>query len=147
MATPTPGRTEPNNLAIEVVHRTDENDENRSVDRPPPIVEPENIDRVTAAAEPLAKPETVPNLRSEPEPLMPPGTSIDVATDPTPNWRMPLYARYRLLSLGAGLLSVVWLVASVMYVLEGLGLSDLFALLPHEIGGMAAGVVTPLALL
>ena len=60
---------------------------------------------------------------------------------------MPVYARYRLLSIGAVITSIAWLVASGVFLIEGLNLSDLMGLLPHELGGMAAGVVTPLALL
>ena len=78
---------------------------------------------------------------------MPPGTSVEVDKMAPPAWRVPVYARYRLLSIGAVIMSIVWLVASGVFLIEGLKLSDLMALLPHELGGMAAGVVTPLALL
>ena len=64
-----------------------------------------------------------------------------------PAWRAPVYARYRLLSIGAVIMSIAWLVGAGVFLIEGLKLSDLMALLPHELGGMAAGVITPLALL
>ena len=137
MARNAPGRTEPSNPSIEVVHLADESAENSPVDRPQPIVGQEDV-----APAPIST-----SSGATPEPLMPPGTAIEVDTVMPPAWRMPVYARYRLLSIGAVIMSTAWLLACGAYILEGFTFPDLLALLPHELGGMAAGVVTPLAFL
>ena len=64
-----------------------------------------------------------------------------------PEWRPPFYIRWRLLSLSALALSAAWLGLSAQYILAQIRPEDLTQLLPHELGGMAAGVLTPLALL
>ena len=64
-----------------------------------------------------------------------------------PDWTPPFYVRFRLLSIAALTASVAWLMASAYYVLEHLGFEELTALLPHEIGGMVAGIAVPIALL
>jgi hypothetical protein len=50
-------------------------------------------------------------------------------------------------TIGGGVLSVAWLAVCITVIEQQLLWSDLLLLLPHELGGMAAGVFTPLALL
>ena len=62
-------------------------------------------------------------------------------------WTPPFYLRYRLPVIGGVVLSAAWVAASVTFIAEHIGWRDLLLLLPHEVGGMAAGMLTPLALL
>lgn len=62
-------------------------------------------------------------------------------------WKMPFWARYRLLSVAALILSAAWLVVSYTYIDQQFGWDTFSQVFPHEIGGLAAGIVTPLALL
>jgi hypothetical protein len=50
-------------------------------------------------------------------------------------------------TIGGGVLSIAWLAVCITVIEQQLLWSDLLLLLPHELGGMAAGVFTPLALL
>nr|MBC8158409.1 hypothetical protein [Alphaproteobacteria bacterium] len=59
----------------------------------------------------------------------------------------PFHLRMRLPAIGGVVLSVGWLALSLYAVNEQLPLSELLSLLPHELGGLAAGVLTPIALL
>ena len=62
-----------------------------------------------------------------------------------PEFKAPFYARYRLFTITAIFATIGWLTASAIFVLNSLGLEDLAQLLPHELGGLAAGIVTPIA--
>ena len=62
-------------------------------------------------------------------------------------WTPPFYLRYRLPIIGGVVLSAAWLAASITFIAQHIGWRDLLLLLPHEVGGMAAGMLTPLALL
>ena len=62
---------------------------------------------------------------------MPPGAAIEVDTMKPHARRMPIYARYRLLSVSAVIMTIAWLVVSTAYLLEGLTFTDLLALLRH----------------
>ena len=64
-----------------------------------------------------------------------------------PEFKPPFYARYHLLSILAALATIGWLAGSATYVFDSLGLEELSQLLPHELGGLAAGIVTPIALI
>ena len=64
-----------------------------------------------------------------------------------PEFKPPFYARYRVLTILAILATIGWLAASASFVFENLGLADIAQLLPHELGGMAAGIATPIALI
>ena len=64
-----------------------------------------------------------------------------------PEFEAPFYARYRLLSVTAIILTLFWLVASLNFLFNNLTLADISQLLPHELGGIAAGIVTPIALM
>jgi len=59
---------------------------------------------------------------------------------------VPFHLRFRLPAIGGVVFSVVWLAFAVYVITEQLPWSDLLSLLPHELGGMAAGVLTPVAL-
>ena len=62
-------------------------------------------------------------------------------------WKKPFYLRYKL-ATGVGIAaSVAWLWLTNSYIGEYIGWDVLFELLPHELGGLAAGVFTPIALL
>ena len=61
------------------------------------------------------------------------------------SWAMPFYLRYRLATVLGAILSVGWLWLSLNFINNQISFSDLGALLPHEVGGMAAGTLTPLA--
>jgi hypothetical protein len=63
------------------------------------------------------------------------------------DWQQPFYLKYRLVSLLGVVLSVAWIAASIAFVDRGLGWDNVNQLMPHEIGGLAAGTITPLALL
>ena len=63
------------------------------------------------------------------------------------DWHRPFHLRYRLASIGGVALSVLWLWASNTFVESQLGWENLVQLLPHEIAGVAVGILTPLALL
>ena len=97
MATHAPGRTEPSNPSIEVVHRAEESAANNSSDAALPN---SGYEDVVAQSSSTGSADT-PQPDSKPEPLMPPGTSVEVDNVAPPAWRMPVYARYRLLSIGA----------------------------------------------
>ena len=62
-------------------------------------------------------------------------------------WKAPFYIRYRFLSIVGVLASAGWIVVSLHYIQNQMGWPNLFNLLPHELGGMAAGILTPLALI
>ena len=62
-------------------------------------------------------------------------------------WRPPFYLRFRLLTWAGAVLSTVWLALCAYFIDRQIPWSDISELLPHEIGGMAASVFTPLALL
>ncbi|MBL4693735.1 MAG: hypothetical protein JKY92_10480, partial [Magnetovibrio sp.] len=62
-------------------------------------------------------------------------------------FKQPFYLRHRLLSIAGVALTVGWLSLSSWYIDTYVGWGLLTELLPHEIGGLAAGVFTPLALL
>ena len=62
-------------------------------------------------------------------------------------WTPPFYLRYRLATAGGVVLSGAWLAAAAYFIDRQILWPDLMVLLPHEIGGLAAGVLTPLALL
>ena len=63
------------------------------------------------------------------------------------NWAEPFYLRYKLATGFGVMLSAGWLWLSAEYISTYVGWDVLFELLPHEIGGLAAGILTPLALL
>ena len=135
------GPHEPSNPSIEVVHRAEESAETSSDD----------ASSQTQVMKMWHLGRTQPAQQRRPSPIRAgtfnaPGTSLRSI-----KW-LPCVAgaslcALRLLSIGAVITSIAWLVASGVFLIEGLKLSDLMALLPHELGGMAAGVVTPLALL
>ena len=60
---------------------------------------------------------------------------------------VPFWVRWKLLPLGALAATAAWLWFSYQFVELNLGWNNLTALLPHELGGLAAGVATPVALL
>ena len=62
-------------------------------------------------------------------------------------WTPPFYLRYRLLTIGATVLTLAWLSGAYLYVANDLGFDALATLLPHEVGGLFAGIATPVALL
>ena len=62
-------------------------------------------------------------------------------------WHKPFYLRYRLYTIAGVILSAAWLKGAYHYVENMLGWANLGELLPHEVGGIAAGAFTPLALL
>ncbi len=72
---------------------------------------------------------------------------VDVELLASEDWTPPAYVRYRLLTVAAVVLSVGWLYGAYDYVETYFGWSTLSELMPHELGGLAAGFVTPLALL
>ena len=58
---------------------------------------------------------------------------------------VPFWVRWKLLPLGALAATAAWLWFSYQFVELNLGWNNLTALLPHELGGLAAGVATPVA--
>ena len=62
-------------------------------------------------------------------------------------WKAPFYLRFRLYTLGGLILSAAWVWGVYDYVEAVLGWNNVTELLPHEVGGLAAGALTPLALL
>ena len=74
MATHAPGRTEPSNPSIEVVHRAEESAETSSDDASQPNA---GYEDVVSRSSSTGSAET-PQPNAEPEPLMPPGTSVEV---------------------------------------------------------------------
>jgi len=62
-------------------------------------------------------------------------------------WKKPFSLRFRFYSLFGLLLSGAWVWGVYDYVEGVFGWSNLTELLPHEVGGLAAGAFTPLALL
>ena len=144
MATEAPNQPTSKSTNIEVVHDADtvpdspNNAENGAVDELPPGMTQvgrqatrtrlENSLRVAARRE----------IDSD---------AVEAAPLTAPEWLPPAHVRYRLLTLSAIVLSVGWVALGVWYVGQFFGFGELVALLPHEIGGMAAGFVTPLALI
>ena len=63
------------------------------------------------------------------------------------DWHQPFHLRFRLVSIGGVVLSVMWLWASNTFIENQLGWDNLVQLLPHELAGIVVGVLTPLALL
>ncbi|MEP2544429.1 MAG: hypothetical protein ABJI82_07170, partial [Alphaproteobacteria bacterium] len=59
----------------------------------------------------------------------------------------PLYLRWKLHLLLGGALTVLWFVLVLDFIEKSLGLGNLTELLPHEVGGLAAGAFTPVAFL
>ena len=72
---------------------------------------------------------------------------VDVEALAAEDWQAPFYVRYRLMSVAAALLSIGWVYGVYDYIETAFGWSTLSELMPHEVGGLAAGLVTPLALL
>jgi len=62
-------------------------------------------------------------------------------------WKKPFHLRFRLYTVFGILLSVAWVWGVYDYVEGVFGWFNLSELLPHEVGGLAAGAFTPLALL
>ena len=63
------------------------------------------------------------------------------------SWKAPFHVRYRLFAIAGVIASAAWIWVVDEYVESVLGWNNLSQLLPHEVGGLAAGVLTPLALL
>ena len=63
------------------------------------------------------------------------------------DWQRPFHLRYRLASIGGVILSVLWLWASYTFIENQMGWENLVQFLPHEILGVAVGILTPLSLL
>ena len=75
-------------------------------------------------------------------------TAKELETNALSDFRVtPFYVRFHLVLILGVALSVGWLWLSLNYINAQIPFSDLGALLPHEVGGMAAGTLTPLALL
>ena len=61
-------------------------------------------------------------------------------------WTAPFYLRYRLPLAAGGVLTLAWLSFSITIIGNSLGWGEISLLLPHELGGLFAGVATPIAL-
>ena len=143
MATHAPGRSEPSNPSIEVVHSAEESAENSSHDASQP----------NTGYEDVASRSNLTGSEETPQPCR--AGAFNASRHcrlKSIKWRplrggcqfMRVTGYYRLAQLSRRLLGL-WLRASSSS--KASSLSDLMAFLPHELGGMAAGVVTPLALL
>ena len=75
------------------------------------------------------------------------GDVPDTGLDDADPWKAPFYLRFRLYTLGGLILSAAWVWGVHNYVEAVLGWNNVTELLPHEVGGLAAGALTPLALL
>ena len=62
-------------------------------------------------------------------------------------WKRPFHLRFRLYAIAGLIISAAWVWGVWSYVEQVLGWSNVAQLLPHEVGGLAAGAMTPLALL
>ena len=130
-----PGKSEPANPSIEVVHSAESGKENLSN---------ANSSRGVATGGIVAAnglPEDAP------EPIIPPGSAVQVDHLQTPDWTPPFYVQYRLLTCFALTLTVFWLVAALYILFTSISLNDFSALLLHEVGLLGAGILTPVALL
>jgi|GEM_PF-6647460 len=92
----------------------------------------------------LGLPEDDDNMRfgQATPPEAPPATPVEFN-----DFTQPFYLRHRLLSMTGALVTIGWLSASAWYIQTYIGWDVLFELLPHEVGGLTAGVLTPLALM
>jgi hypothetical protein len=71
---------------------------------------------------------------------------LDGETLVADDWTPPFHVRHRLWTIGAAVISIVWILGAYFYIAADLGFDVLASLLPHEVGGLAAGVFTPIAL-
>ncbi|HJO68192.1 MAG TPA: hypothetical protein QF804_00735, partial [Rhodospirillales bacterium] len=71
-------------------------------------------------------------------------SGFESPTEPDP---LPLYIRYRWLTLGGAFASVLWLGGAIVLIGRSLALADLWNLLPYEWGGLVVATITPLALM
>ena len=67
--------------------------------------------------------------------------------DRADNGRGQLLRHASPLTLGAAALSALWVGGCLLWTQREIGLSNMLALLPHEIGGSLAGLVAPVALI
>ena len=63
------------------------------------------------------------------------------------SWVAGFFLRYRIPAIAGAVLTLIWFGISYSVVSDQIGWGNVLHLLPHEIGGMAAGIVTPVALL
>ena len=73
--------------------------------------------------------------------------SADQGTVDFDRWAPPLHLRYHFHAIGGVIASVAWLWGIAHYIETSVGWTNLAELLPHEIGGLAAGAFTPLTLM
>ncbi|MCS5598902.1 MAG: hypothetical protein NZ707_04035, partial [Rhodospirillales bacterium] len=131
-----PGQSTSKNPPIEVVHRS-ENEENDGSQKLEPEKHTISHDAITQNGVPSGSP----------EPITPPGSAVEVEHLFPPDWTPPFYARYRLLTGAAGFLTLIWLVFISYNYFSGFLTSSISALLPHELGILLAGLLGPIVLM
>ena len=86
-------------------------------------------------------------LQQEPTPAAPEPPEYDTDIDDIIAWKPPFHLRYHLFSMAGLVATGLWVAGSLEFIDRQLGWHNMGELLPHEMGGLAAGTLTPLALL